>query len=147
MTDEVQDLLAMLGEKLPAQRQLSGRNPVVYPLARGTKMLFGLWRRLAPPPLPVMNDRTTLGASSRLRPLAPRPIGIAHTLFIHAIPSWLMTVVFVLLSSGHGTPPAHLAHKTKSPGAILNSRRPAQRVEYRNVFRNLNSPVHAIHDN
>jgi len=38
-------------------------------------------------------------------------------------------------------------HKTKSPGAILNSRRLAQRAEYRDVFRNLISQVHAIHDN
>src|SRR3972149_4970180 len=147
MADEVQDLLAMLGEKLPAQRQLSGRYPVVYPLARGTEMLFGFWRRLSPPPLPVMNDRATLGAGGRLRPLSPCPIGIAHTLCIHAIPSRLMTVVFSLLSSGHGTPPTHLVHKTKSPGAILNSRRPAQRAEYRDVFRKLKSQVHAIHDN
>jgi hypothetical protein len=123
MADEAQDLFAMLGEKFPAQRQLSGRDPVVYPLARGTEMLFGLWRRLTPAPLAVMNDRATLGAGGRFRPLAPRPIGIAHTLFIHAIPSRLMTVVFVLLSSGHGTP---LTHR---------------------VYMNLISQVHAIHDN
>jgi hypothetical protein len=154
MTDEVQDFLAMLGKKIPAQRQLSGRNPVVYPLARGTEMLFGLWRRLSPPPLPVMNDRATLGASSRLRPLAPRPIGIANTLFIHAIPSRLVTVVFVFLSSGHGTPPAHHTHKTKSPGAILQS--PSLDFALRAApggaskivpYDFVNSQIHAIHDN
>ena len=111
MADEVQDLLAMLGEKLPAQRQLPGRHPVVYPLARGTEMLFGFRRRLTPAPLPVMNDRATLGAGGRLRPLAPRPIGIAHPFFIHAIPSRLMTKVFPILSSGHDPPPTHRAHK------------------------------------
>ena len=102
-TNQIDNFIAVRGEKVATQPKLAGWYPVANPLAGRAKVLLGPSLCRSPLPAALNKDGPAFRTGGGFLPLAACPVGIRDVFLVHPVAPRLVAVIARRFSASHDT--------------------------------------------